>query len=507
MTSKGKFALICSSAIGAALLAGTPMSALAQEDATVTIVATNEPDTLDPCETGHAAIGRVAKNNIVETMLDINTEDSSLEPRLATSWEQVDEDTWRFHLVENAMFTDGTPFNAEAVVFNIERAMQPDFVCANKAFQDLQVTAEAVDEYTVEVTADRPVPILPIAFTALPMASTNTPMDQYTREPVGTGPYVLSDWDSGIEIVMERNDNYWGETPEIAEARFVFRNESAVRAAMVETGEADIALELSEQDADDPNLDHPYFNSETTWLRLDEKYPPLDDIRVRKALNHAVDKQAMLGTVITDEAVPATQLPVPSIDGHNEDIEGYAYDPELAQQLLAEAKADGVNVDAPIRFLGRTGVFVNADEVSQVLTQMFNRVGLNVSLEMMERARHAEFQSKPYPEDVGPNITLIMSDNNRADASFSVFGNFHTEGGQATTYLHPEIDQMIEEASVATGEERTKLHEELLQKIHDEAVHVPLFNMVAFTRVSDRLDWVPTIESNSQIEIQEMKLK
>src|SRR5690606_22204812 len=114
---------------------------------------------------------------------------------------------------------------------------------------------------------------------------------------------------------------------------------------------------------------------------------------------------------------------------------------DRARELLAEAAADGIAVDTPLRFPGRIGVFANAEEVMQVITQMINDVGFNVSLELMDRARHANFQARPYPEDVGPNINLLMSDNNRGDASFGLF-NHHSEGNQSTTYTHPELDAM-----------------------------------------------------------------
>ncbi len=99
---------------------------------------------------------------------------------------------------------------------------------------------------------------------------------------------------------------------------------------------------------------------------------------------------------------------------------------------------------------GRIGVFANAEEVMEVVTQMINDVGFNVQLEMMERARHANFQARPFPEDVGPNINLIMSDNDRGDASFSL-GNFESSGNQSATFNQPDLDKMINDAIILTG--------------------------------------------------------
>jgi peptide/nickel transport system substrate-binding protein len=494
-------------ATAVALALAGPTAAFAQEDTGITIVGWTEPDTLDPCETAHAAISLVAKNNITETLINRDGATGELTPRLATSWEQIDDRTWRVKLREGVTFSDGTPFNADTVVFSIDRGMRQDeFVCAvsTKAFTSFNLTAEAVDEYTVDIIADRPAPILHLGFAFYPMMHPDIAMDTYTREPIGTGPYVLSEWTSGTRIVLDRNPNYWGEQPEVSRATWVFRDEPAVRAAMVAAGEADIALEITEQDATNPATDFSYPNTETTWLRLDDRFEPMSDARVRRALALAIDREAMVGTILPDSTRLAAQLPGPSIDGYNPEIPQNPYDPEKARQLLAEAEADGIDVDTPIRFPGRIAVFANAEEVMQVVTQMANQVGFNISLEMMERARHANYQARPFPEDVGPNINLIMSDNNRGDASFGVF-NHHSEGGQSATYTHPELDAMIDRAVTLTGEERTKAFQELLAYTQEHAVIIPLFYMVSFARVAERLDWVPNDETSSALVIERIK--
>lgn len=490
-----------------ALTLAMPAAALAQDNTAITIAGWTEPDTLDPCETGHAAISLIAKGNISESLVDRNGVTGELTPRLATAWEMIDEDTWRIKLREGVKFTDGTPFNADAVIFSIERGMRPDeFTCSvvTKAFTTFQLTAEKVDDYTVDVSADRPAPILHLGFAFYPMMSPSTDMNTLTRDPVGTGPYKLKEWVSGTRIVLERNPDYWGEQPVVSQATYVFRNEPAVRAAMVAAGEADIALEITEQDATNPATDFAYPNTETTWLRLDDRFEPMSDARVRKAMALAIDREAMIGSILPQDTKLAAQLPGPSIDGYNPDIEQNPYDPDRARELLAEAAADGIAVDTPLRFPGRIGVFANAEEVMQVITQMINDVGFNVSLELMERARHANFQARPYPEDVGPNINLLMSDNNRGDASFGLF-NHHSEGNQSTTYTHPELDAMIDHAITLTGEERTKAFQEILAYVQDNTVLIPLFYMVSFARVSERLDWVPNDETSIQLMIERIK--
>lgn len=506
MRTSLKFMALGTVALGAVLAFGQAKAADA--NTAIVVVVPTEPDTLETCESSNESIGRITKENVNETLLDIDPKDGKLIPRLAKSWEQVDPLTWRFKLVENAKFTDGEPWNADAMVFNIDRAFSKKFTCGmtNKAFAGFTPKAQKVDEYTVDVKTERPAPILATGFGVFTMASPKIAADKPERNPPGTGPYKFVEWVAGDRVVLERNDNYWGAKPEISKVTFTFRPESAVRAAMSATGEADIAVAITEQDANNPKTDFSYLDSETTWLRIDTRYAPMNDVRFRKALNYAVDREAMLGTVVSANAIPAAQLPVPGISGHDPDLKPYPYDPEKAKALLAEARAAGVPVDGKIRFIARSAQFAQVDEFAQALTAMFQDVGLNVELEMMERGRQNRFQAKPLPTDVGPNIMLIMSDNNLGDAGFSV-SNYHTNGTQSTTSI-PELDALIDKTMSLTGEERAKGFYQIFDEAQNKyATMVPLFHMTAITRVSERLDWKPTITTNSQIDIQKMKIK
>ena len=344
--------------LAAMSIAVTVGSAQAQ-DKSITIVLSEEPDIIDPCEASRSNVGRIVKQNITETFTEIDPDDGSITPRLAESWEQVDPNTWRFKLKEGVKFHDGTDFNAESAVYSINRNLNEKIDCEIrlKFFGGMKVTPKAVDTYVLDVTTAEPAPILPTMLGTMTVVSPNTVMDERTREPVGTGPYKFVSWTPGESVVLERFDGYWGEQPEAEKATYVWRTESSVRAGMVATGEADIAPNITELDATDPSMDFSYFNSETTALRIDLTRPPLDDIRVRKALNLAIDRQALIGTIFPKDVVPATQLVVPSINGHNPDLKVWPYDPDQAMALLEEARAAGVPVDNEITLLGRIEIY------------------------------------------------------------------------------------------------------------------------------------------------------
>jgi peptide/nickel transport system substrate-binding protein len=489
-----------------AMTAFTPT--LAQEK-NVTIVLSEELDLVEPCMASRSNIGRVVLQNISETLTELDTRGGGLKPRLAASWEAVDGDTWRFKLQPDVKFSDGSDFDAEDVAYSLARTISDKITCeiGAKYFGGMKLTTEVVDATTIDITSDPAQPILPLLMSTLTIVPTGTDPNAFVREPIGTGPYVLSEWNAGQNIILTRNDSYWGEKPEVEKATYVFRSDDAVRAAMVAAGEADISPNISAQDADNPKTDYSYPNSETVYLRIDQAVAPFDDRRVREALNLAIDREAFLGTILPEGTILATAMVPPSTIGWNPDLKPYAFDLERAKALLAEAKAAGVAVDKEITLIGRTNNFANVTETMEALLAMLQDAGFNVTLKMFEVAEWENFYSKPFAEDRGPQLVEAMHDNAKGDPVFSMYFKYHTDGLQSGM-ADPAIDDMIAKATAATGEERAKLWKELFAKLHEEIVaDVMLFHMVGFSRVSERLDFEPTIATNSELQLSQISFK
>jgi len=488
---------------------GFSTSTLMAQQNELTIVLSEEPDIVDPCEATRSNVGRIVKQNVSETLTEINPENGVVGPRLATSWEQVDDTTWNFSLREGVTFHDGSPFNAEAVVHSINRALNPELDCEIriKFFGGLVVTPEAIDEYTVQIKTDQPVPILATMMGTMTAVPVSTPMGERTREPIGTGPYRFAAWNVGESVVLERIDDYWGEQPAAEKATYIFRSESQVRAAMVETGEADIAPNIAVQDATNAETDFSYPNSETSRLRIDVSKAPLDDRRVREALNLAIDRDAIRGSIFSEDVIPATQLVVPGINGHNGDLQVWGYDPEKAKVLLSEAKADGVAIDTPIQLIGRINIYPNATEVMEAIMAMYQGIGLNVELKMIEVAEWVDLLTKPYAEDRPPIIQQSQHDNNNGDAVFTVFNKYHSDGGQSVL-SDSALDDIIVNAGQATGDDRTRLFQDAFRFINDDIIaDVPMYHMVGYTRVNPRLSFTPSLSTNSELQLSQVSFK
>ncbi|MBS1302656.1 ABC transporter substrate-binding protein [Loktanella sp. SALINAS62] len=492
--------------LAAALLASTCATAAFAQDSNVTVVLAEELDLVDPCMTSRSNIGRVLQQNVSETVTEL-VPGTGIQPRLATAWEDRGDGTWRFTLREGVTFHDGSTFDAEDVAHSIARIKTDAIVCeiGAKFFGGMELTTEVVDATTIDITTDPAQPILPLLMSTVTVVPSETTMDAFLDTPIGTGPYTFDEYNVGQNITLSAYDGYWGETPAVTSATYVFRSDSAVRAAMVETGEADIAPSIALQDAVSEDMDFSYPNSETVYLRIDNGTAPLDDVRVRKAMNHAIDREAFVGTILADGTLLATGMTPPSTIGYNAELEPYSYDPDMARQLLEEAAADGVDTEAEITLVGRLNNFGNVLETMEAVTQMLQDVGLNVNLEMYEVAEWEGLYSKPFAEDRGPMMVQAMHDNASGDPVFSMFFKYASDGLQSGV-TDPKLDQMIADATAATDDEREQLWSDAFAYIHEEIVaDVLLFHMVGFTRVNERLDFAPSIKTNSELQLSQIK--
>jgi peptide/nickel transport system substrate-binding protein len=496
-----------SKGISAALMSILLSGAAHAAEGEVKIVLPEQPANLEPCRSIRSDIGRVINSNITEPLTNIEPEKGTVAPWLAESWEQVDDLTWRIKLKSGVTFQDGADFNAEAVAKSIDRLMNPNLTCDSRSkFGDVKLTPKAIDETTLEITTDSPVPIMPTLLGTVQIVSPNMPFDSETNAPVGTGPYSLESADNE-QIVLARNDRYWGPKPEVTKATYVWRGESAIRAAMVESGEADMTPSLAVQDATNPETDFAYLNSETTRMRIDAEIPPLDDVRVRKALNLAIDWDGMGEALFGEDVLRASQMVVPGVLGHNPDIKPWAFDPDQAKALIEEAKADGVPVETEIVIIGRNGFFPNSAESLEAMMSMWQDIGLNISLRQLEASDWVRYLDKPFPQGRGPTLFQQQHDNNTGDAGFTAPVMFLSEG-QYSTIAVPELDEVLKNAMAATGAEREKLFQQAFLKVHDEIVaDIPMYHMIGYVRVGDRLDWKPDLKTNSEVALAQIKLK
>ena len=469
------------------------------------VVLGQEPPTLEACDSNLTSTGVVVRSNVTEPLVERNPQTGELEPLLATEWKATSDTEWTFKLREGVKFQDGTPFNAEAAAFTINRAVNSKLGCnvEGYVFGDADLKVKAVDDTTLTVTTPEPDPILPLRLSFLEVVPTSTSTTAKVREPVGTGPYKIETWDAGQKITLSSWDGYWGDKPAYAKAEYQWRSESSVRAAMITSGEADVAMGLSPDDnMGELGVDYP--NNETVALRMEATKAPLNDIRVRQAVNYAIDKEGIVNSLYQGKHKVAAQLVPEGIVGHNAELKGWAFDLDKAKSLVAEAKADGVDTSAQISLVVRSAQFPKITELAQVLQEQLSQAGLNVKLKMLETSQHLTYQVRPFPDDEGAVALMTQHGNQAGDAAFTVDQYMLSTGAQSY-FGTPEFDAMIKKADAASGDERKKGFEDIFAYQNDKVVQFAhISHQTGIIGKSKSVNYTPNSSSGDELRVSEM---
>ena len=458
-----------------------------------------DPPTLDP----HATTDATSAQIIVEVFGGLVTIDPNLDivPDLAESWD-ISEDgrVYTFHLRPDAVFHDGKPVTAHDVIWSLERVTNPltespvvDQYLGDIVGVDEKVAGDAptisgvrfIDEHTVEIAIDEAKSYFlakltyPTGF-VLDKENVEASPRNWFREPNGTGPFRLTEYRVGETLRLGRNENYHLGAPKLEEVEFILSG--GTQLLMYENNEIHIAgVSLADLDRlNDPDNElYPELrtappNFSVNYIGLNVNEPPLDDVKVRQALNYAIDKREIASIVLGDLVEPADGILPPNFPGYDESVSGYQFDPVRAKQLLEESKyGDDIANIPPITITtpGSFGANVSLD--MEVVLQMWERnLGITAEFQQTEFATFLKDLHKGRFQmfDIGW-IADYPDPENFLDILFhSESSNNHTH------YSNPEVDELLMKARVETDETaRYSLYNEAEQMILDDAPWVPLW--------------------------------
>ena len=354
-----------------ALMAG---AAFAKDS--VTIGLQLEPPHLDPTSAAAGAIDQVLYSNVFEGLTRFMG-DGSVVPGLAKSWEiSVDGLTYTFHLNSGVTFHDGTTMDADDVKFSLDRARAEDSTNAQKALYADIASVEVIDPATVKLTLSKPNGnmLFNLAWGDAVIVAPES-IDDIKTSPVGTGAFKFANWVQGDRITLEKNSAYWGTPAVLNSATFKFISDptAAFAAVMAEDVDAFAGFPAPENlpqfDAD-PRFQVLVGSTEgETILSTNNKQAPFDDVRVREALAHAIDRQAIIDGAMFGYGTPIGTHFAPHNPAYKDLTGGSAYDPERAKALLAEAGlADGfeTTLHLPPPSYARRGGEIIAAQLAQV---------------------------------------------------------------------------------------------------------------------------------------------
>ncbi|MCZ4262538.1 ABC transporter substrate-binding protein [Limimaricola sp. G21655-S1] len=509
-----------------ALIAALAMPAIAQDytpdpnaqpGGAITITYKDDVATLDP------AIGYDWQNwsmikSIFDGLMDYIPGTTELRPGLAESYE-ISEDglTYTFKLRDGVTFHNGREMTAEDVKYSLDRVTDPETQSPGAGFfgaiegYDAAASGEAeglsgvkvIDNQTVEITLTRPdatfLHVMALNFASVvPQEAVEAAGGDFGKEPVGTGAFKLGEWTIGQRLVFEKFEDHWREgVPYLDQITFEVGQEPIVALLRLQNGEVDVPgdgippAKFVEVMNDPAQAERVVEGGQlhTGYITINTQMPPFDDVKVRQAVNMAINKDRII-QIINGRAVPANQPLPPSMPGYTENYEGYQYDIEAAKALLAEAgHPDGFE----------TELFVmNTDpnpRIAQAIQQDLKQIGIDASIQSLAQANVIAAGGE---KEQAP---MIWSGGMAWIADFPDPSNFYGPilgcagavpgGWNWSWYCNEELDAMAAEAdSMADpeqAEERLGKWSDVYMKVMEDAPWVPVFNEQRYTMKSERM--------------------
>ncbi len=470
------------------------VSVIAQEGKTLTIASGTDIESTN-IHTVTSSPSFSVLEHVYETLFSMS-EEGVLEPLLAESITATSDTTYVIELKQGISFTDGTPFNAEAVKANLDWVLNAD---NGAPFRFLLVVAgqpaqvEVLDEYTVQITTAIPFAPLPahLSHGALAMISPaviEQGADFMASNTAGTGPYVLSEWARSEQVVLTRNENYWGDAPAIDTVIFRVILEAGARLVELEAGTVDVALRVPPADISRLEMTPDVQVVITPGLRtiyifFNTTEPPFDDVRVRQAVNYAVDKEAIVASLFEGAALVSQAPFAPPIFGYSAQTP-YTRDLDRARELLAEA---GVEEGTTVTLYHPTGRYSQDALVAEVVRAQLADVGLNVELQTLEWTQYVPYVRRPKPEN-DIQFAMLGWGVPTMDADYALYALFHSSevppGFNGAFYNNPEVDRLLDEArSTLDSETRQALYAEAIATIWEDAPWLFLYSEIQVTAV------------------------
>lgn len=453
-------------------------------------VATVVPPNLDATQ---LAADRPEKALIYDTLVNIDGVGDPV-PSLATSWRMAGPATWELRLREGVKFHDGEPFNADAVIASLRYTKDPKTKAVLAARIALISDARVIDEFTVQVSSEAPTPLLLKTLASLyilpPKYLAQTGVDRFGRAPIGTGPFMVKEFQVDRFVRFERFEDYWGGKPKVAAIMWLHLPEASTRIAALRAGEVDVVFDPPfEQLNDLRRANYQVVSGQTSksWLvRIREYIKPWDDSRLRLALNYATDGPAISKALFAGLAAPLQgQIAGPSSTGFNPNVQAFAFDPGRARQLLADA---GYPNGLTVKFEMATDRFSKGKEVAEALCQQWATIGVRCNLILQESTVwNQRWTLQPPTDDVGPITAAPTSLGPLMDLSGPMSSVFAPSSPRQIT-ITPKIEDLYQrQLREMDAPKRLAILHELAQVLHDDPPAIFLFSDVAVLAASSKV--------------------
>ena len=452
----------------------------------------------------------IAENKLrhmYEPLVEFDRDLMTINPKLATSWERIDDLTVQFELREGVEFHNGEPFNADAVEFSVLRPLSDETPGWVRDTYAIITDVEVVDDYTVNIITRDPDPALIARMTGFHMNIIAPEWGAQGPEVVeteanGTGPYRFVSWQPGEDLVMERNEDYWGDLPEIERVRCTVIGEPGTRVAALLAGDIHVAKDVPPEDIDRINADErarvrrTIANRVVWWsIRIDPELgddDPLADARVRQAINYGTDVQGVIDSVLLGMGQQVSTVLAVWHEGFDPTLEPFPYDPDRAQELLEEAGwGDGFDTN----FWYIEGRVPKDREIAEALAGQLQQIGINAEPQLREWGVYADLEAATET----PGLGFGSWGNWFFDADNTLYALMSCETAEAFDFNHErpywcqeEFDEYISEARHEIDpERRQELYAEAQRYLHEYPYALYGYQIADIHGVNNWILWDP----------------
>ncbi|WP_301171333.1 glutathione ABC transporter substrate-binding protein [Brevibacillus nitrificans] len=489
---------------------GAAPAPAASSGGTLIIARLSDANNLDPHFSTQINSMAVVQHKLYEglVMLDANSE---YKPLLASEWKQLDDLTWEFALRDGITFHDGTPFDAEAVKKTMDRILDKNAPTPKANMFGMIKEVKVVDPHKVQIILHYPFAgLLSVLASAEGGIISPKAIEQYgkdlSKHPVGTGPFVFESWTPGQEIVLVKNEAYWGNKPKIDKVVFKTVPEDATRVAMVETGEAHVAEQLPVTEIDRVKNSSSmtlgrYESFAVDHIGMNVTQKPFDDVRVRQAIAHAIDKEAIIQGVYNNVGKVAVSSLGPKVIGYSPNLKTPDYDLNKAKQLLAEAGyANGFKATV---YLNDNKARIN---VAEVLQSQLKGIGIDLQIQVMEFGAYLDLAAKGQAQ-----MFISGWGNATGDADYNQYNLFHSTSkgvpGNHSFYANPKVDELIEAGRKEKDPQKRKEIYEQAQQIEIEEVPlIPYRSSENLAAIAKNVQGI-TISPSGYVEINDVTIQ
>jgi peptide/nickel transport system substrate-binding protein len=461
----------------------------------IIIVNESEPDTIVPKNAG-TNISYFVMDNVYDhlTARDVSTPEGKIVPKLAESWSPVDPKTWRFKLRQGIKYSNGEPFNADAVVTAVEDVTNPQAPGQILSEYGTMQSAKKIDEFTVDITSKEADPIFPVRMVRMAIPAPNwlktANLQTTSTEAVGTGPYLLAEWVKGSHLLFKANENYWGPNkPKLAEIKLLGRREQTVRSAMLQAGESHLAFHIALDQMKTVPRSIVEKTQETVMFRINHEHPVLKDVRVREAIVTSIDTKGMMEALFPGISEPVSQLVRQGSVGWNPNLKPYPFDLDKAKALMKEAGAVGT----PIEYVDRPGSFPKAGEVGEIIVESLNQIGFKAIVRHLEAAQWREAFLAVKPDQQRTDLQQTSVSNPVLDSTRPL-DVYYQCTGRYRIGCDDEVTKLYNAAAPLTGEARDKAFQKVWEYGYDKYWYMPLFGLNWVHGASAKLAWEPRVD-------------